>query len=299
MNLQTKWLVAHKKDFPWQALLDGILVSNDGSLALVSEVLVRPWPLGPLFTINSLGELKSEKSLINILPFESGHFIEVKPAPSQLLIISEFQQLVEVSVVKEDPNKIIGKFAEYGISRLWHITHKNNIASILEHGILNHYDARRANLNLVDISAPEVQRHRENTDSVYHRKIHEYVPLFINYRNPFLYVHKELQEHLCLLEVSLAVLSEVQYVLTDGNAAARATKYYHSLDELKHLPWDVLNAAYWTDFPDGKRKIGAEVLVYPNVLSKFIMNIHCYSKNTFDFLSAPGRNILLTRQLFF
>lgn len=331
MNLHTKWLVQHKKEFPWQALLGGTLLSNDGRFSLISNVIIRPWPSGPLFTINNLDPLEPKESLFNIVAFESGRFIEVRPLPTQLLVINEFKHTVDADIARNitnraaeeqrgltkiqeklqtivandgllaenNLNKIMEKFAEFGITKLWHITHKDNIAGILERGILNHYNAHRTNLNLVDISDPKVQDHRENTESVYHRKIHEYVPLYINYRNKMLYKRQNLQEHLCLLEVSLAVLSEAQYVFTDGNAASYATKYYQSLDELKLLPWDVLNAVYWNDFPDGGRKSCAEVLVYLKIPPKFIMNIHCYSKNTFDFLSKSNENVFLTRTLFF
>lgn len=190
-------------------------------------------------------------------------------------------------------------FNQYGITSLWHMTHVNNVSNILNHGILNHYNAHKLDANLIDISDYGAQRWRESIEPHYKRKIHDYAALYINPRNPMLYVRRHIQNELCLLEISLSVLSAKQYLITDGNAASRDTQFYNSLNDLEKLPWDVLQAKYWAEFLDGKRKRCAEVLIYPEVEPNFIFNIHCCSHNAVNYLSSCQRNILLTPNLFF
>lgn len=64
-------------------------------------------------------------------------------------------------------------------------------------------------------------------------------------------------------------------MFTDGNAASRDTRFFDKASDLDKLPWDVLNAEYWNDFDDGKRKKCAEVLIYPSIDKKYIKAVHC------------------------
>jgi hypothetical protein len=179
------------------------------------------------------------------------------------------------------------------------MTHRDNIASILKNGILNHYEAYQLNLNCVDISDPEVQRWREKIDPHYNRKIHDYAPLYINPRNPMLYVRRHLQNEICLVEVFLSALLENEYLISDGNAASHFTNFYNSLTQLDLLPWDVLNAKYWADIQDGKRKKCAEVLVYPKITPQHIGTIHCYSIDTLNHINNNERYVKVSHNYYF
>ena len=190
-------------------------------------------------------------------------------------------------------------FSQYGVSCLWHITHEENIPNILKHGVLNHYDAHRLNLNHADISNPGAQRWRERREKNYGRKIHEYAPLYINQKNPMLYVRKELQSHLCLIQVSLSALSDNEYLISDGNAASLDTIFYSSADQLGCLPWDVLRAKCWHDLNDGKRKRCSEVLVYPGIAPTHIAAIHCKSTTIVNKLAKNDIKAVMSPNLFF
>lgn len=190
-------------------------------------------------------------------------------------------------------------FARHGVFCLWHLTHKDNIRRILIHGILNYYDAHGLHINRVDISDPDAQKWREHIEPHYKRKIHDYTPLYIKPRNPMLYVRRHLQSDLCLIEISLSALFENEYLITDGNAASRATRFFKSIENIDELPWAVLNGEFWPDHDDGKRKMCAEVLVYPKVAPSHIGTVHCYSMNTKLFLSGYERNVEISRNLFF
>ena len=188
------------------------------------------------------------------------------------------------------------EFSKYDISCLWHITHIDNMRSILERGILNHYDAHR--FNRADISNAEVQRWREEEEPCFNRKIHAYAPLYIQPRNPMLFVSRQ-HNGLCLVEVSLSALQENDFIITDGNAASHDTKFYSSIRYLDELPWNVLQADRWDNLIDGKRKRCAEVLVYPKVLPEHIGTIHCNSDNIVNDISSLGHDALLSKELFF
>ena len=81
---------------------------------------------------------------------------------------------------------LINKLNEKEVDSLWYITHKENIESILVHGILNRNNAKKLP-NYVDISDHQVQSLRKKREPIYHRRIHEYVPMFVNPKNAMLY----------------------------------------------------------------------------------------------------------------
>ena len=77
-------------------------------------------------------------------------------------------------------SRIVREFKSKGVVSLWHLTHVNNIYSIINQGILNHYLAHDNNKDLVDISNRGVQQWREYKEPIYRKRIHEYTPLFIS-----------------------------------------------------------------------------------------------------------------------
>jgi len=163
---------------------------------------------------------------------------------------------------------------QYGVESFWHITHIDNLSSVLRFGIFNHNQAHEKRPTLADISDPSVQRWRDRRDPIYKRSLHEYAPLYIKPRNPMLYKRKGMVNEICLIEVSVDILAACNYLLSDGNAASAATQFFSSLAQLDRLPWTTLSSHYWSDHADGKRKMCAEVLIFPRVWPVYISATH-------------------------
>jgi hypothetical protein len=206
-----------------------------------------------------------------------------KIAGHQKIVESEDVGAKQATAIDED---IQGRFLEYGVENLWYIAHKDNIASIIKYGIQSHCVVNQLKIKRRDISNLAVQQLRERLEPFSHRRIHEYVPFYINPRNPMLYALRNSSDNLCLIEVSLSALSDGKYIISDGNAASGDTKFYDSVEQLDRLPWDALNAAYWSNINDGSRKRCSEVLVRPKVDAKYIKAIHCRSVETACLLSS-------------
>ncbi len=209
----------------------------------------------------------------------------------------EFKE--ENQAKERNDSAIVVQFSRWRVGGLFHITHKDNLQNILRHGILNHYEASHIEPNRVDISDPDAQRWRETKDPHYERSIHSYTPLYINPRNPMLFVRRHLMKSLIILEIDLSVLFDTEYLLSDGNAASRITKFYSSVKQIDELPWAVLHSVYWPDHEDGKRKMCAEVLVYPKVEPSYICAVHCYTPDVQKLLVNCGYKTLVTPKLFF
>lgn len=240
-----------------------------------------------------LNELKQELVVTSEKVILTG-----KESTSSKLTLQQIMGVIERERSYQEGN-IKRLFSQFGVSTLWHMTHRDNIASILRSGLLNHNEAYQLNPDRVDISNNSVQKLREVVEPHYGRKLHDYVPLYFNPRNPMLYVLKDVQKEICLIEISLSALFENKYLISDGNAASYGTKIYKSLDQLSLLPWEVLDSEYWSTFPDGKRKRCAEVLIYPKIEPKHIKLIHCYSSETMSILSGFGGNTVVSRELYF
>jgi ssDNA thymidine ADP-ribosyltransferase, DarT len=170
-------------------------------------------------------------------------------------------------------------FQIHGIDYLYHMTYIDNLASIIENGLLSHNEAYRRRLIEADISDPNVQDIRAGiVDPFYNRPLHEYVPLYFSPRNPMLYRRLEIQEDIVILGLSPEILSEPNTLFTDGNAAASGTLFYRGIQMLNQLPWDSIRARSWTDIEDGKRRKCAEVLVCSKIDPGKIQVVFCYSE---------------------
>jgi hypothetical protein len=194
------------------------------------------------------------------------------------------------------------RFSEFNVSCFWHLTHRENISSILQYGILNFNEARsKKEFTPIDISNPSIQNYRKWRKPYDNRSLHEYALSFIRPRGPMLFSLKKdfRYEKLCLLEVSLSALDGNIFLLTDGNAASEKTRIYNSTLFLDKLPWDTLNDSWWNNYEDGARKKGAEILVYPEISPLHIKTIYCNSQDTLNYLSNCGHNVVLSLGKFF
>lgn len=180
------------------------------------------------------------------------------------------------------------------------MTYIDNLASIIENGLLSHKEAYAQKRIEVDISDPNVQDIRaKKIEPRYKRPLHEYVPLYFSPRNPMLYAKlyplKErgniitseidskpnpfFQEDIIILGIDPQLLSKPNTLFTDGNAASEKTKFYTGSQKLDQLPWQSIRAASWNndDIKESKRVKCAEVLVYPKIQPSRIQMIFSYS----------------------
>lgn len=151
---------------------------------------------------------------------------------------------------------------------LSNINHVLNIPTIIQHGLLSHYQAK--DIDHLSIALESVQERREKS-VVNGLPIHQYASLYFTPRNPMMYYlkcHPERvsPEDLCVLMVSPNVLDYDGVVITDGNAAAQMTRFFSPEEGLPVLPYDRIFAKYWTDSDpfiqdENKRIKCAEVLI--------------------------------------
>ncbi|MBK8981087.1 MAG: DUF4433 domain-containing protein [Ignavibacteria bacterium] len=63
-------------------------------------------------------------------------------------------------------------------------------------------------------------------------------------------------------------------LFTDGNAASNETHFFDNFSEAySKIHWDVFDAIYWNNFPDGRRKRNSEVLVFNHIETAYFKRI--------------------------
>lgn len=187
----------------------------------------------------------------------------------------------------------------YGITALWHMTSRENVATILANGLMSRHGMCQSGHDMVDISDATVQNYRVAKGTRNGMTLHDYVPLYLRAKNPMLFCRRSYNPTLCLLEVDLHACLHEGVLLTDGNAASRDTCFYENLSDLRFLDWQALNASYWNNVPDGKRKRCAEVLVPHHLPASFIVRVHAATLDTCTWLEQQGIKATFSPQRFF
>ena len=149
----------------------------------------------------------------------------------------------------------------------------------MERGILSKNEIRKEGISAGSFAEESVQNRRRNVDVLLtsHDKIplHDLVPLYLTPKTPALSARRDWQEKLFFIDVSLDVLFDpcIEFAFTDGNAASSQTQFFRSLYHLDKVPWDVIQAEYWSDHSDGRRRRCAEFLVYPSVTPRYFSRL--------------------------
>lgn len=167
---------------------------------------------------------------------------------------------------------------------LYYIVHVKNIESILKKGILSHNKAHKGGLVAVDISNHHVNERRNRLEPILGGNLHDFVPLFINPRNPTFYYWcmNENRNNLILLKINPHILLVDDVAFSDGNAAVRSTKIYKNISDFNRLSWTIIHDNYWTNHVDGKRIKCSEVLVKDQIPLYYIDKIIVYSAETLE-----------------
>ncbi len=162
------------------------------------------------------------------------------------------------------------------VKELHFITSIANLDSILMRGILSHN--RAARLSHHSVASEDVQDIRRGKRVPGGLTLHSYANLYFDARNPMMSCLRHLPD-LIVVKVSANVLDIPNTVVSDGNAASGATRFYPSPEGLRYLDSTRIFAWSWND-PDPWQKIekkrvrNAEVLVPDLVPSEYIEGCH-------------------------
>lgn len=166
----------------------------------------------------------------------------------------------------------------------YHLTHISNLKSIIDNGIL----ARNRLINegkiINDISNSEIQDKRKRPENVFGKMLHDYVPLYINPKNPFLGSSRVRSsiDNLALIEVFPHILVQQEKTLfSDGNAAEKETNFFGNKDELERVNWILLQNGKWTE-EESKRIMCSEILVPNKIDRSYIQRIYIKSENILE-----------------
>lgn len=165
--------------------------------------------------------------------------------------------------------------------RLFHMTHINNLMSILQHGLFSHNTAP----TYLDISNPDVNSRRERIDPIHKNSLHEYVPLYFNPRNAMLYERQaEYRSDIVIIEVARSVCLSNYTLFTERNAAANGCRFVYCLSDVGKFDWPSIHIRNWKMDGivniDRKQLMMSECLVYGHVDTDDLAAVHTMNTST-------------------
>lgn len=200
------------------------------------------------------------------------------------------------------PAEIQAICGRYKIQRINHMTHIDNVPSIVKHGLLSknsmvlHLIRFKERIPYESIAEEKIQKlrtHRKTCDGDQALIIvHDYVPMFFAKHTPMQYVitisapTKGREAKVCNTELAFILVDPVVAfmkpgtLIADGNVAAGTTKLFSSPERLDSLEWNVIrsrNKYPWCYDPEWRRLKSAEVLVRGGIFFDQFSSIVVYA----------------------
>jgi len=192
---------------------------------------------------------------------------------------------------------------------LYHITHVDNLAAIVQAGGLrSDAQMRQGHVTPKIIGYDHIKDRRLGLPVGCHAgtTVGEYVPFYFCPRSAMLYViskgnndltYKEGQESIVHLVANMydvvdwAVKQQVRWAFSTSNAGSKLADFFNDLGELKEINWDAVNAHQWRECREEKQ---AEFLVqqtFPLALFRYAAtmsdNIRCKANQFFSQMDNP------------
>lgn len=192
------------------------------------------------------------------------------------------------------------------VSELYYIVPRENIPSILEHGIVSNLRAARFDHSSVAMAV--IQQRRDHVRIPGARRLHDYVNLYVCARNPMMYklVMTSGSSRIAVLGVSATVLDMSDVVIADGNAASGYTRFAPSPDGLKLIDHALVHGD-WSGYQDEREKWEhkrvkcAEVLVPDHVPPDMVSRVLVPAAAAIEAVAplAAGRPVVAAPDVFF
>lgn len=177
---------------------------------------------------------------------------------------------------------------------IYHITHLDNLASMIAAGALRPISALREDqTDYSTIAYESIQDQRSSTvvpcgpGGV----LHDYVPFYFAPRSPMLCAisygrvtscpNQEDVVHL-VSAAEVIVAAGLDFAFTDGHAIMAWTEFYDELADLDKVDWSLMKATYWSDtLEDGDRtrRRQAEFLAHESMPWELIAEIVVMKKS--------------------
>jgi hypothetical protein len=175
-------------------------------------------------------------------------------------------------------------------TRIYHITHINNLPSIIQHnGLYSDNLSNERGLQPRSIAHHHIKERRARRLVPYAAggTLADYVPFYFAPRSPMLFAihrgqvpvyNKGQRDIIHLVSTVEAVLqSGVPFAFTDGHADIAYSQFFDNLDALaQHVDWSLMRERYWNNTAqdgDRKRRRQAEFLIYQHVPWALIQQI--------------------------
>jgi hypothetical protein len=164
------------------------------------------------------------------------------------------------------------------IRYLFYITHIDNVASIIERGLLSHAEIDRQQVPFTPIYDESIVSWRKQKCTPEGRSLWEYANLYFQPRNPMMYrvVHEKNKDMLAVVAVRPAIMDIEGVFMTDGNAANSPTEFFDVAQGMKVLSanWRTIQNDWWSREDGSKRRIMAECLVPRHVGPEYIEAVY-------------------------
>lgn len=126
-----------------------------------------------------------------------------------------------------------------------------NVASVMEHGILSY--ERAAKLPHRSVALQPIQETRDRKQVPGGLRLHQYANLYFHARNPMMFKRQSEVPSLCILRVSIDVLLTDGVAITDQNAASDWARFL-APQQWRLLDFDDIFAMDWQHPGDDRRR---------------------------------------------
>ena len=206
------------------------------------------------------------------------------------------------TVTIDHTKRVYATLRKCDISFFYHITHVDNLPSILRYGLQPHNNSYKR----IDISNREVNDRRTAHEPLFNRPVHSYVPLYFNPRNAMLYRNqKDFGQKIVILGISPDVAATPQTLFTNANAASTYAHFTDDISDLldrKFIDWSYVRSRTWYGYDYLlKRSMMAEVLVPRIIHRSDIKAIFCQTRTIKETIQRQiEHDVIATREdLFF
>jgi hypothetical protein len=177
---------------------------------------------------------------------------------------------------------------------IFRLTHISNLSNILMCGGIHCASSVEHNPNFVSIGRDDIIHKRARTEVPIFPAgmLSDYVPFYFTPLSMMMFniitgwgILKRQPDELIIIVSSLPKVKEIgiPFVFTNQNACSSGVKFYNSLEDLRHIAWELLQRHdFQIDHANPYKQLWyqAEALVYEQLPLKAVLGIRCYSNRS-------------------